>query len=262
MGLIYLDDLRLDARLDGPAGGPPLVLVHGLGLSGALFDTMAAQLPASLRILTWDLRGHGRSDVPPAPYAMGQLIRDAERLMDHFGLKDAVVLGHSLGGLIAQGLATKRLDLVRGLILSNTAARIGTEARWQDRIAAVRQEGLAAQGAATMERWFGRTWRTAPGMEQAAARFAATSPEGWCGAAAAISGTDFYTTTAALRLPALAIAGANDGATPPDLVRETAGLIPGAEFHLIRGAGHLAFLEKPQDYARAVTAFLTRIGHV
>lgn len=262
MGLIYLDDLRLNARLDGPPAGPPLVLIHGLGLSGALFHGMAAHLPESLRLITWDLRGHGASDVPPAPYAMGQLIRDAERLMDHFGLKDAVVLGHSLGGLIAQGLATKRLDLVRGLILSNTAARIGTEAQWQRRIATVRQDGLAAQCPAAMDRWFGRNWRSAPGMEQAAALFDTTSPEGWCGAAAAIAGTDFYTTTAALRLPALFLAGANDGSTPPDLVRETAGLIPGAEFHLIRGAGHLAFLEKPQDYARAVTAFLTRIGHV
>lgn len=262
MPLIWFEDLRLNARLSGPETGPALVLIHGLGLSSALFDGLLPLLPKSIRLLTFDLRGHGLSDAPPAPYSMGQLIRDAERVIARFGLTDSVVLGHSLGGLIAQGLATKRLDLVRGLILSNTAARIGIESQWQARIAAVRTQGLPAQRDAALERWFGRGWRTAPGVPETAAVLDAASPEGWCGAAAAISGTDFYTTTAALRLPALGIAGANDASTPPDLVRETTDLIPGAEFRLIRGAGHLPFLDKPQDYAQAVTDFLNRIGHV
>lgn len=262
MPLIWLDDLRLNARLSGPPGAPALVLIHGLGLSSALFDGLLPLLPPRLQVLVFDQRGHGLSDVPPAPYAMGQLIRDAERVILHFGLKDTVVLGHSMGGLVAQGLATKRLDLVRGLILSNTAARIGIDGQWRERIARVRRDGLPAQREAALQRWFGRGWRDAPGLAETAAAFDTAPVEGWCGGAAAIAGTDFYTPTAALRLPALAIAGANDGSTPPDLVRETAELIPGAEFRLIRGAGHLPFVEKPQDYAQIVTDFLTRIGHV
>lgn len=262
MPLIWLEDLRLNATLTGPERGPALVLIHALGTSSALFDGLLPLLPKSLRLLTFDQRGHGLSDVPPPPYAMGQLIRDAERVIDHFRLKDTVVLGVSLGGVVAQGLATKRLDLVRGMILSNTAARIGIESQWQARIAAVRAGGIPAIRDATLERWFGRGWQTAPGLDHAAALLDTASPEGWCGAAAAISGTDFYTTTAALRLPTLCVAGANDGSTPPDLVRETADLIPGAEFRLIRGAGHLPFLEKPLDYAQAITDFLNQIGHV
>ncbi len=81
------------------------------------------------------------------------------------------------------------------------------------------------------------------------------------GCAAAIAGTDFYETTATLRLPTLAIAGANDGSTPPDLVRETADLIPGARFHLMRGAGHLPMAEQPADYAATLATFLREIGH-
>ena len=81
------------------------------------------------------------------------------------------------------------------------------------------------------------------------------------GCSAAIAGTDFFTTTASLRLPTLAIAGDQDGSTPPDLVRETADLIPGSRFHLIRGAGHLPCVEKPDDYAAALTGFLQDIGH-
>ena len=76
-----------------------------------------------------------------------------------------------------------------------------------------------------------------------------TDARGWVGCASAIAGTDFYTPTAALSLPTLAIAGANDGTTPPDLVRETADLILGSRFHLMRGAGHLPMVEKPAEYA-------------
>jgi 3-oxoadipate enol-lactonase len=88
-----------------------------------------------------------------------------------------------------------------------------------------------------------------------------TAPDGWIGAASAISGTDFYTPTAALRLPTLVIAGANDGTTPPDLVRETADLIPGSDYQLMRGVGHLPMLEKPAEYAALISGFLRRIGH-
>lgn len=261
MSLIYLPDLRLNARLDGPEGAPPLILIHALGLSHEIWDPLVNRLPGH-RILRYDLRGHGASDRPPAPYTMGSLIRDAERLADHFGLTDTVVVGLSIGGMIAQGLAVKRLDLVRGLVLSNTAARIGTAGQWQDRIALVRAQGLEALADATMERWLGRNWRGSPAMPGLRARLLATHPEGWAGCAAAIAGTDFYETTATLRLPALAIAGAHDGSTPPDLVRETAELIPGHRFRLIRGAGHIPMAERPDDYAEAIREFLSGIGHV
>ena len=258
---VFLPDLRLNAHLSGPATGPGLVLIHALGTDLHLWDGLLPLLPPTLRILRFDLRGHGASDVPPAPYAMGALIRDAERVMDHFAMGDSVVLGVSLGGLIAQGLAVKRLDLVRGLVLSNTAAKIGRAEHWQDRIATVRAGGLAALADTTMERWFGRDWRMNPAMPAARARFLSTDPEGWCGCAAAIAGTDFYETTATLRLPTLAIAASNDGATPPDLVRATAELIPGHRCHSPRRAGHLPMLEKPAEYAAVLTAFLDSIGH-
>lgn len=262
MPLIYLDDIRLNAELDGPATGAPLVLLHALGTNLALWDPLIALLPKTLRILRFDMRGHGASDTPDAPYAMGALVRDAERLIAHFALKDAVVVGVSLGGMVAQGLAVKRYDLVRAMVLSNSAARIGTTALWQARIAEVRATGLADYADGAMERIFGRNWRAAPAMPSVRAMLEATSPEGWIGCASAISGTDFYTPTAGLTLPTLAIAGTNDGTTPPDLVRETADLIRGSAFALLRGAGHLPMLEQPGAFADLLTAFLRRIGHL
>lgn len=262
MAMIYLDDIRLNARIDGPEGGAPLVLVHALGLDMSIWDDLVSRLPRSLRILRYDLRGHGQSDTPPAPYAMGQLVRDAERVIDHFALRDAVVLGLSVGGLVAQGLAVKRLDQVRGMVLSNTAARLGNEALWRPRIDSVQNGGIEAIADATLERWFGRGWQQRPDIDDWRERLLRTNPQGWMGTAAAIAGTDFYTPTAGLTLPTLVIAGDRDGSTPPDLVRETADLVRGSQFHLIRGAGHLPFVEKPQDYAEVLTGFLKGIGHV
>jgi 3-oxoadipate enol-lactonase len=262
MPLIYLDDIRLNAEVAGPPDGPALVLIHALGTHLRLWDDLIPLMPPGLRTLRFDLRGHGASDVPPPPYAMGTLVRDAERVMQHVGMTDAVVLGLSIGGMVAQGLAVKRLDLVRALVLSNTAARIGSPEMWNDRIRQVRTSGLDDYADGAMARMLGRNWRDAAGMPRLRAMLTGTHPDGWTGCASAIAGSDFYTTTASLRLPCLAIAGAHDGTTPPDLVRETADLIPGSRFGLIRGAGHLPLVEKPAAYAALLGAFLQEIGHI
>ncbi len=259
--LVYFDDTRLNAELTGPETAPPVVLIHALGTNLAIWDAVLQRLPP-LRILRYDQRGHGKSDVPKPPYAMGTLVRDAERLMDYFKLKDAVVVGLSAGGMVAQGLGVKRLDLVRGLILSNTSPRISTPEIWAERIDIVRREGLAALADGSMERMLGRNWRDSPAMPALRSMLLATDPQGWMGVAAAVAGTDFYATTATLTLPTLAIAGALDAATPPDMVREMADLIRGSDFHLLRAAGHLPPADQPDAFAAVLSSFLKRIGHL
>lgn len=262
MPLIYQPDIRLNAVISGPPHGAPVVLIHAHGVDHTIWEPLMPHLPPALRILRFDLRGHGLSDAPAPPYSMGGLITDTARVMDHFAMQDAVVVGLCIGGLIAQGLAVKRLDLVRAMVLSNTAARMGTPSHWHDRIAKVRDDGMAALTEVTLTRWFGPNVMQHPDYAAWQARLSMQNPDGWAGCAQAMAHTDFYETTATLRLPTLCIAGDRDGATPPDLVREAADLIPGSQFHLIRGAGHVPFVEKPAAYATAVTDFLTRIGHI
>lgn len=261
MALVYLDDIRLNAEISGLQDAPPVLLLHALGTNLHIWDDVVSALPR-YRILRYDQRGHGDSDVPEPPYTMGALIRDAERMMAHFAMKEVVVVGLSLGGLVAQGLAVKRLDLVRGLVLSNTAAKIGSAEMWGARVAEVQTNGLQAYSTGAMGRIFGRNWHEVPGMGRVRDMLLATHPNGWIGCASAIAGTDFYTPTAGLALPTLAIAGANDGTTPPDLVRETAELVRGSRFALIRGAGHVPMVEKPDEYASLLQEFLASIGHV
>jgi len=258
MPIAQLDGIDLHYDLTGPEDGLPLVLSNSLGCTLEMWDPILPHLPDGLRVLRYDRRGHGRSGVQHAPYSMGQLVRDTEQLLDHLALGPCVFLGLSIGGMVAQGLAVKRPDLIRALILSNTAARIATAEIWQDRAATARAKGLEALADATMERWFTVQFRATPQFAPWRAMFCATPLEGWIGCAQAIAGTDFYSTTATLRLPTLGIAGDRDGSTPPDLVRETIELIPDAEFTLLRPAGHLPQVEQPAEYAALIADFLTR----
>jgi 3-oxoadipate enol-lactonase len=255
--LVWLDDLRLNAVLSDPATAPPLVLIHGLGLDLRLWDALLPLLPT--RTLRVDLRGHGASDTPAAPYAMGAMIRDVERLMDHFALKDAVLLGAGEGGLIAQGLAVKRLDLVHALVLTGSATRFAHPAAWEPRLTR-----LSAQGPdldAECARLLGPRWRVSPVLDDTRAMLDHTRRDGWTGFASAIATADFYQTTATLRLPTLVLAGSDDRTTPPDLQRDLADLVAGSTFQLIRGGSHLSMLTHSADFADLLTGFLTRIGH-
>ncbi|WP_051294527.1 3-oxoadipate enol-lactonase [Gemmobacter nectariphilus] len=261
MNICDLGDIRLHWREDGDPAGAPVVFANSLGTDLRLWDKVIPLLPQGYRYIRYDKRGHGLSDCPPGPYSMGALVRDAERLLDALEVRDCVFVGLSIGGMIAQGLAIKRLDLVRAMVISNTAAKIGTAEMWHTRIAAARDGGLAPMADAVMERWFSRAFRQGPELAGWRNMMVRTPLEGYVGCCAAIAGTDFYTPTSGLTLPTLAIAGSEDGSTPPDLVRETADLIRGSEFHLIRGAGHLPCVEAPEAYAARLAQFLERVGH-
>ncbi len=262
MQIADFGDVQLHYRVDGDPDGRPVVFSNSLGTDLRLWDALLPLLPSGLKFIRYDKRGHGLSSCPKAPFTMGALVRDVENLMDMLEVRDCVFVGLSIGGLIAQGLAAKRLDLVRAMVLSNTGAKIGTRDMWAERIASVKQHGIESLADPTMERWFSKAFRATPELTAWRNMLIRQPGAGYWGCSEAISGTDFYTTTAALRLPALGIAGSEDGSTPPDLVRETIDLIPGSRFELIRGAGHLPCVEKPVEYARILTGFLEEVGHI
>jgi 3-oxoadipate enol-lactonase len=262
MRIADLGDLKVHYRIDGNPEGRPVVFANSLGTDLRLWDQVLPLLPQGLKYIRYDKRGHGLTELTPAPYSMGTLVRDVERLMDHLAVKDALFVGLSIGGMIAQGLAVKRMDLVRAMVLSNTGAKIGQPAMWDDRIAAVKAGGIEALADSIMERWFSAPFRNTAEFHAWRNMLVRQPAEGYTGCSAAISGTDFYTPTSGLRLPTLGIAGSDDGSTPPDLVRETVDLIPGSQFHLIRKAGHLPCVEQPEEYAAVLTKFMQDVGHV
>lgn len=255
----------LHVRAEGPAGAPAVLFVNSLGTDFRVWDRVVPLLPAGLRVIRYDKRGHGLSDgAARGTWGMGDHVADAAAVLEAEGAKAAVVVGLSIGGLIAQGLAAERPDLVRAMMLCDTAAKIGSPDMWAGRIADIEARGLEGVADAVMERWFSKGFRAERKAELALWRnmLVRTPLDGYLGSCEAIRDTDLRESTARLRLPTAAICGDEDGSTPPDLVRETAALIPGAEFHLIRRAGHLPGVEQPGATAEVLTALLRRVGHV
>ena len=258
MQTVSTSDITMHIRDEGPRDGRVVMFANSLGTDLRVWDALLPLLPPALRIIRYDKRGHGLSDATPAPYSIDQLVADAEAVCDGLGLRDITFVGLSIGGLIGQGLAAKRPDLLRALVLMDTAAQIGTAQMWQDRIDRITRDGVAALADPILERWF------TPGFRDTNPEFALwrnmltrTSVAGYAGCCAAIAAADLTESTRALALPVMAMAGDQDGSTPPDLVRATADLC-GADFHLIADAGHIPCVEQPAATAKLLTDFLER----
>ena len=146
-------------------------------------------------------------------------------------------------------------------MLSNTGARIGNRQIWEERISKVKSSGMKGLTEQTMKRWFSKNFSKSTELNIWKNMFERQPLEGYVGCSHAISGTDFYTPTSGLRLPTLGIAGSEDGSTPPDLVLETCELIPGSQFNLIKGVGHIPCVEAPEKYAKILSDFMKETGH-
>jgi 3-oxoadipate enol-lactonase len=264
MQVITVNGIRTHLAVTGDPDGAPLVFANSLGTDFRIWDRVLPLLPPGLRILRYDMRGHGLSDAPAGDYFMGDLVADAAALMQATGFRDAAFVGLSIGGVVAQGLAAERPDLVKLAVLSNTAAKIGTEESWRERMTTVRAEGIEAIADRVMQLWFTKSFHADRADELALWRHMLTRTplDGYLGCCAAIAGTDLRDSTAALRQPVLALVGDADGSTPPDLVRETAASIVGARFEIVRGAGHIPCIEQPEATARLIGDFLKEKGLV
>lgn len=245
----------LHIRIDGPADAPRLLMLNSLGTDLRLWDGLMPHLQG-FRVIRYDKQGHGLSDLWDGTSIADQAA-DAVAVIEAEG-GPVTLVGCSIGGLIAQAVASARPDLARALVLSNSAAKLGTADSWHQRIAAVEAGGTETIADAVMERWFAAPFRASPDLALWRNMLARTGAPGYIAACRALASGDQTEATRALTLPTLVIAGAEDGASPPDVVRATAALIPGAEYHLIEGAGHLPCVETPAAMAAILIPFLER----
>lgn len=251
----------LHVAQDGDPAGPAVVFANSLGTDLRLWDDLLPLLPAGLRFIRHDLRGHGLSDGAEGPFTIDDLAADAAGLIAALGTGPVVFVGLSIGGMIGQALAAARPDLLRALVLCNTAPRMGTPEMWRARIEAIRTGGIAAMEGAILDRWFGPAFRSRPEARLWGAMLTRTPVEGYLACCAAIAAADLTATTARLRLPTLVIGGSADGASPPDALRAMAATIAGATCHIIDGAGHLPCVEDPAACAAILGPFLTEHAH-
>lgn len=242
--------------------GPAVVFANSLGTDLRLWQPAIGRMMPGLRLVCFDKRGHGLSDLPKGATSIADYADDAIALIEDLGLERPVFVGLSIGGMIAQSIAIRRPDLLAGVVLSNSAARIGSPQMWQARCHTVLAHGIASIADAVLERWFAPDFRATAECAIWRNMLIRTPADGYAAACTAIAAADFTADLGTIRLPVMAIAGASDGATPPDLVADTARRISGARFHTIAGAGHLPCIEAPAAFAALLNDFLKETGHV
>ncbi len=259
MQFARVNDITLHHQvIGGPEGRPVLVFINSLGTDYRIWRDVIVRLAGEFPMILYDKRGHGLSDVGQAPYAIDDHVSDLAGLLEVYAVKKAVIVGLSVGGLIAQGLYAARPDLVRALVLCDTAHKIGTAELWDARIAAVERDGIESIADNVMERWFTPAFRRPENtayhgywnmlVRQPAVGYAATC--------AAIRDADFTEATARIKVPTLCVVGDQDGSTPPNVVLATAKLIPGARYEVIAGAGHIPCVEQPEALTAILSAFI------
>ena len=263
MAFLRVNGVVLHHEICGAAGRPVLVFANSLGTDFRIWNAVVGRLGEQYRVLRYDKRGHGLSEATPAPYAMTDHVNDLAALLDHYRIENAAVVGLSVGGLIAQGLAALRPDLAAMLVLCDTAHKIGTDELWNARINAVLNNGIEFVADGILQGWFTPAYRSPDNPDYIGHRtMLVRSPvEGYVGTCAAIRDADLTESTRALKIPVLCMVGDQDGPTPPDLVRTTANLIRGAEFRIIADAGHIPCVEQPEAVAKLIDTFLKGVKY-
>lgn len=254
--------IELAYEMYGPEGAPALVLHHTLSTNRDMWAGTIAALDDRYRILALDARGHGASDAPPPPYDFDTLADDVLGLMDALGIERAHYMGSSMGGMVGQCLGLKAGDRFQSLTLVSTTSQVagpGT-ASWDERIAAVRADGMESQVAMTLERWFTAPFHASgsPVLAQIEAMIRATPADGFLGWGMAIRDFDITARLGAVTTPALVVVGEDDPGTTVDAARAIHENIPGSELIIIPQASHQLPLEQPAAFLEAVTAFLAR----
>lgn len=234
---------------------PVLVFANSLGTDFRLWDRVVARLPAEWGLLRLDKRGHGLSTLP-GPVSIDSLAEDVEVLLDAYGVQRFVGVGLSVGGLIMQRLALRRAGAMTHLVLSDTAAKIGTDEVWNERIAAVQAGGVRAIADQILKNWFPAEYRGTDDFQMWRNMLERTSAEGYAAVSAAIRDADFREDLARITQPTLAIAGEVDGSTPPKLVRQMADRIPNARFEQIANSGHVPCIDRPAAFTELLLAHL------
>lgn len=251
------DGCRIACHVDGPEDVPAVVFAHSLGASSAMWEPQLAALQGRYRVIRYDSRGHGASDVPAGPYTIERLGRDVLAIADALGLDQFAYCGLSLGGMVGQWLGVHAADRINKLILCNTTPYMGPPEVWQERIDTVRREGMGVLVEGTLGRWFTPAFHASHPeiVEAVRRRFLATSPEGYAACAAAIMVMDQRGLLGRITCPTLIVGGHSDPSTPPACAEEMHQAIAGSLLILI-DAAHVSNIEAEDAFNAALSTFL------
>lgn len=245
--------------IDGSEGKPWLTCLHSLATRAELWEDQIGTLTQDFRVLRIDARGHGKSDPAGSPYSFDQLANDVVAIWDQLGIERSAVLGLSMGGMTAFGLALDHPSRVTRFVAADCRSDAPDFFRtmWADRQRVLAEKGMEAIADITIPTWLTEATRAKhPDLVQRVRRMILdTSREGYLGATGALRGLDYKRRLAGIGCPACLVVGAADGLHPAEM-RSMAELIPSARLVEIPAAAHLANLENPHVFNDAIRGFL------
>jgi len=259
MPIAQVNGCRINYELAGPANAPALVLSNSLGSNFAMWDAQMPAFAKTHRVLRYDTRGHGQSEVTAGPYTFEQLARDVLALADSLKIDKFHFCGLSMGGLTGLWIALHEPTRLYKLVLCSTGAKIGTADAWNTRIEAVRKNGTKSIAAATMERWFTAPFREREPqtVERIQNTLANTNSEGYIACCEALRDTDLREQIASISVPTLVISATHDPAAPPTDGKFLAKEIKGPRYVEL-DAAHLSNIEQHEKFTQEVSQFLQK----
>ncbi|MBI1943090.1 MAG: 3-oxoadipate enol-lactonase [Betaproteobacteria bacterium] len=257
-----VNGIEVSYEVHGEEGAPWLVLGHSLACSVRMWDPQIAALKERYRILAYDTRGHGGTEAPKGEYSLELLADDLFFLLKELRIQTAHYCGLSMGGMIGQTFALKYPGVLRTLTLADTTSRYPAEAwpLWQERIRTASERGMEPLAQPTLERWFTEPFRkgNTAAVEAIRKLILATPVAGYCGCCYAIPRINLTARLKEIKCPILVIVGEQDPGTPPAMAREIHEHAPGSQLVVLPQAAHLANLEQPEGFSRALGEFLSK----
>ena len=246
---------------EGPRSGLTVIFVNSLGTDLRVWDSIIKELNQKYRTVRFDKRGHGVSTNIENNISISILANDLKLLISKLEIKNILLVGLSIGGLIALEFLKNSSTNVKGLVLSDTAAKIGSSDMWSDRINKVKAGGITAISDDILARWFSNHFlkNKIEELQLWRSMLTRTSTLGYLGCCKAIADCDLRNEAKSISIPTLLIVGDEDGSTPVNLVKDTANMIKNSKFKIIKGAGHLPCVEKPEIFTNELVKFLGKL---
>jgi 3-oxoadipate enol-lactonase len=248
----------------GKTGEVPIVLIHGFPFSHRMWRPQIEILQKQYRVIAYDVRGHGESEVGDGQYTIELFVDDLIALLDHLKVEKAVLCGLSMGGYIALRAVERNPERCLALVLCDTSSEADTndaKLRRASSIKAVKRDGVKAYSQSFTKVVFApETFEKKPEIvDVIRATIESNSVLGICGTLLALAGrTETTTSLPKFLAPTLILVGELDKVTPPPLSIKMHEGIRGSELHLIPNAAHMSNLECPDEFNTRILNFLNK----
>jgi 3-oxoadipate enol-lactonase len=261
-----INNLQLEYEVEGPRSGLPVVCIHGFPFSKEMWKPQVEFLKKDFYVVTYDVRGHAKSDVDDGQYSIEYFVDDLIGLLDHLKLSKVILVGLSMGGYIALRAIERHPERIRALVLCDTRSEPDNnegKVRRAMQAKAVKTDGMMQFAENFLQAvFYKKTFETNPDAVATIRKMIeSTTPLGVAGTLLALAArTDSTPMLFTITVPTLILVGQHDAITPPSASHAMKEKIPDAELHVIPDAAHMSNLENSEEFNAHLLKFLKKLS--